>query len=254
MTPNWCWTLQGQITLYMYNNCPWFPNFTPFRSMTSRFWDTGHTCKWDKCTEWPKITLNTTRPYVPYMYVTSIHESQISLNFALRRSIFEIMAILRQVHRMTSNWPWTPQGQITLYVYNNCPCVSDFIPFRSTANLFELQVILRQVHRITPKWHWTLQGQRYTTYMLLMSLSPKCHFVLPYDQPFSWYRTFYNSKLTTMFNVQNKNKKKLPKIQNMKFHNSWYNFGRDMNCWEQICCALSEEMSFEVFFSHMVPC
>ena len=85
-----------------------------------------------------KMTLITTRSYVPHIYATSIHESQISLHFAPRRSIFEIKAMLRQVHRMTSNWPWTLQGQISLYVYNNCPWVSDFIPFRPMTSLFRV--------------------------------------------------------------------------------------------------------------------
>ncbi len=42
-----------------------------------------------------------------------------------------------------------------------------------------------------PKWHWTPQGQRYTTYVLLVSLSPKFRPVSPYDQRFLWYRTFF---------------------------------------------------------------
>ena len=51
-------------------------------------------------------------------------------------------------------------------------------------------------------------------------------------------------------------------MQNLKFHNSLYNFiqlcttlvetlpiGVGMNFGEQICCALSEEVSLEFFFS-----
>ena len=77
--------------------------------------------------------------------------------------------------------------------------------------IFELQAIFRQVHRMTPKGSWTLQDQRYTTYVLLVSSSPKFHSVLLYDQPFSKYRTFYNYPLTTMLNGPKKNKKKMPK-------------------------------------------
>ncbi len=46
-----------------------------------------------------------------------------------------------------------------------------------------------------------------------------------YDRRLPRYRTFYNSSLTTMLNVK-KEEKKMQKIQNLKFHNSLYNFGR----------------------------
>ncbi len=151
------------------------------------------------------MPLNTTRSCVAHIYVTSIHESQISLHFTLRPTIFEIQAIFRQVLGMTPNWPWTPQDQITLYMYNNCLRASNFTPLRFTTS--RLQAILRQVNRMTPKWPWTLQDQRYTTYVLLVSPSPKLHSVLLYDQPFSKYRTFYNSPLSTMLNGPKKNKK-----------------------------------------------
>ena len=45
----------------------------------------------------------------------------------------------------------------------------------------------------------------------------------------------------------------MPKNQNLKFHLSFNNFGRDpppgvyMNFGEQIWCVLSEEMSFQIF-------
>ncbi len=49
------------------------------------------------------MILNPTRSNIPHVCVTSIHESQISLRFAVRRAIFEMQAILRTVHRMTPN-------------------------------------------------------------------------------------------------------------------------------------------------------
>ncbi len=59
----------------------------------------------------PQMTLNPTRSKVPHIRVTSVPESQITLRFAIRPAVFEIEAILRQVDRMTSIWPWTLQGQ-----------------------------------------------------------------------------------------------------------------------------------------------
>ncbi len=105
---------------------------------------------WDKCTEWPQIDLEPHKVKLPYICITSVRDSQILVRFALWPALFEIQAILRQVHRMTPNWPWT------------------------------------------------LLGQRYTTYVLLVSPSPKFCSVLLYDQRFPWYRTFYNSPLHSL--------------------------------------------------------
>ena len=142
----------------MCYQCPWVPNFTPFRSTTSSFRDTGHfetsalndpkltlnPARWNYPiyvylvslipkfhpaslfgqpfsryshfeTSAPndlKMNLNTTRPCVPHIYVTSIHESQSLLQSDLRQAILEIQAILRQLHRMTSNW--NPNWTLTL--------------------------------------------------------------------------------------------------------------------------------------------
>ena len=117
----------------MYNQCLWFPDFTPFCSMTSPFWDAGYFET--SAPNDPKVTLNQARSNYP-LCMTSVRDSQISLRFALRPALFKIQAILRQVHQMTPNWPWALQRQITLYLYNNCPRVSNFTPFRSMASHF----------------------------------------------------------------------------------------------------------------------
>ncbi len=202
IAPNRHWSLQGEITvyIYMYNQCPWFPNFTQFHSTISRFRDTGNfeTSALNNC----KITLNTKRSYRPHIDVTSIQESQISLRFALRPDVFRILAILRQVHRMTPNLYWILKGQITLYMYSNFPRDSNFSRFYSTTSLIRVTGHFETGVPNYPQMSWTLQGQRYTTYVLLVSPSPKFHSVLLYNQPFSRYRTFYNSSLTTMLNGQ----------------------------------------------------
>ncbi len=73
-----------------------------------------------------------------------------------------------EMHRMTSNWPWTPH-----YAPNTCQvCVG-----------FTLRLAV------------------------------------------SSYRTAYNSSLASMLNVWKR--KKMINIQNVKFHNSFKNFGRD---------------------------
>ncbi len=145
ITPKWPWTLQGQrypinvtsvhesqISLRFVLNQP-FSRYRPF---------------WNMCTE---CDLEPCKIKLPYTWITGVHDSQISLRFTLRPALFEIQTILRQVPQMTPNWPWTLQRQITIYLYNSCPRVSNFIPFRYMASRFELSH-LRHVHRMTSKW------------------------------------------------------------------------------------------------------
>ena len=75
-----------------------------------------------------------------------------------------------------------------------------------------------------------------------------------YDQRIPRYRTSYNSPLTTMLTPppQKKKNKKCQKIQNFNFHYSFttliQTLPRSIHIfWEQIWCALSEEISFETF-------
>ncbi len=61
------------------------------------------------------MTLNTTRSNVPHIRFTSSPESQISIHFPLRPLYIvvelRIVVVLRAVHRMTPQWPWTLRGQ-----------------------------------------------------------------------------------------------------------------------------------------------
>ncbi len=56
---------------------------------------------WDKCTEWPKRTLNPTRSKVPQIYFTSVHESHL---FAVAGSFDTSVPNDPKLH-------WTLQGQ-----------------------------------------------------------------------------------------------------------------------------------------------
>ncbi len=83
-----------------------------------------------------------------------------------------------------------------------------------------------EMHRVTPKWTWTLNSQKYPIHPKYSPLGSKFWSVSLYGQQFPRYGTFYHFPLTTMLNAP-KRTKKLPKIQNLKFHNSLSNFGRD---------------------------
>ena len=118
----------------MYNYSPRVSTSTPFRSTASRFWDTGHFDT--SAPNDPQIDLEPYKVKLPHMSYCCVHESQISLRFALWPVVFEMQPILRQGHRMTSKWPWTLQGQITPYVLLLCSRVPNFTPFCSMTNHF----------------------------------------------------------------------------------------------------------------------
>ena len=104
------------------------------------------------------------------------------------------------------------------------------------------------------KLNITLTSQKYPIYTKYLPLMSKVLSVSLYDRWLQRYHTFYNSPLTTMLNIK-KEQQNLPKIQNLKLHNSLYKFGRPflgvcMNFWEQTCCALSDKMSFELFIPY----
>ncbi len=124
-----------------------------------------------------------------------------------------------------------------------------------------------EIHLMTPNWPWTFNSQKYTIYTNDLPLRSKFSPVSLYDLRFPRYCTFYHFLLTTMLNVAikeqkkkicqnmheflganllwnfrqdvflsffspiwshvNEKKKKVTKIQNFKFRQSLYNFGRD---------------------------
>ena len=130
MTPKWWWTLKAQ-RYPIYDHYPWVPNYSPICSTASHFWVTGHfetlrgqSPKFhsaslyrrcfqvtDKCTEWPLNDLEHEEVkgalYICYNYPWVLNFTP----FALRPAIFELQAILRQVHQMTSKSLWTIIGQ-----------------------------------------------------------------------------------------------------------------------------------------------
>ncbi len=69
--PIWPWTLKSQRYPICMYNCPWFPNFSPFHSKVAIFelWPF-----WDKCIEWPQMTLNTKRINIP-IYILQLRPS-----------------------------------------------------------------------------------------------------------------------------------------------------------------------------------
>ena len=181
MTPNWPWTLQGlrypiyvtsvresQILLHFTLRNP-FLSYRPF---------------WDKCTEWPQMTLNLTRSNVPHICITTIPGSQISLRFTVRPALFEIQTIVRQAHRTTPNRPSTLQCQSTLYMYNlNVPGSQ----IHSVLLYDEPFLSYRPFWDKCTEWPQTdLEPYKFkgTPYMLLVSASPKFYSISLYETHF----------------------------------------------------------------------
>ncbi len=94
----------------------------------------------------------------------SIHESEISLRFALWPAVFEIQAMLKMCTKLPSNDLEPYKVKCTTYM-----CVT---------SIHESQISLRftlwaaifwdtgnfETSALTPKWHWILQSQGYFMY------------------------------------------------------------------------------------------
>ena len=79
---------------------PRLENFTPFSSTAIYFRDTGDFET--SAPNEPKMTLNTKRPKVLHMHITTTPPPQpMSRGFALQPPAFELLAILRQIQQMT---------------------------------------------------------------------------------------------------------------------------------------------------------
>ena len=127
----------------------------------------------DKCSEWPQISLNTTR--------SKVLESQISLHYALRPTVPSYLPFWDKC----AGWP---QNDVEHYKVKATPLyvtsrlwsqISVRFPLRPAIS--ELQGILRQVDRMTPKWHWTLQLRSKVPHIYVLLVSPNqisLHFAL----------------------------------------------------------------------------
>ncbi len=166
------------------------------------------------------MTLNNTRViWTPYICVTSIHKSHITLRFTLRPIIFKIQAILRQMHQMTPNWLWPIQVKWSYICTKTVPESQISLSFTLRPSVFKLHTIFRQVHQMTPKWHICVKDVPESQISLFCSMTSRfqvdiAHFIIPID---------YHVNAPP----NKKDKNKFPKIQNLKFHNSLNNFGRD---------------------------
>ena len=100
------YTIKGTPYMLLVSTSPKFHSVSPY---DQSFRDTGQFET--RVPNDPKMSLNTTRLYVSHICVTSIQKSHSSLRFTLRWAVFKIQAIVRQVPRMTPNWPSTLQGQ-----------------------------------------------------------------------------------------------------------------------------------------------
>ncbi len=89
---------------------PRVPNFTRFALWLDRYTE-WHQDRW--C--W-KLKGQTSQRY-PNWILQLPTTCQISLRFALCTSVFELQAILRQVHRMIPTWPWTLKGFDSVLLY-----------------------------------------------------------------------------------------------------------------------------------------
>ena len=121
-------------------------------------------------------------------------ESRISLRFTLRPVVWSY----RPFETNVPNDPIMALNTKRVKVPHICvtSVLESQISVRFILRLavFELQDIFK--HQGTQKRHWTLQGQRFPKYVLPMSLCPRFHSVLLYNQALSTCETIENRKCT----------------------------------------------------------
>ena len=116
-----CQIGQSAATSCVDYQCPLVPNFTSF-------WSAGNPFELQAIlkTSAPKaatVNLNSQR-YTHHICVTGVRESQISLSFAARRSVFEIGE-----NSKCTELPQTDLKHLTVYIQSTYPRGSNFGPF-----------------------------------------------------------------------------------------------------------------------------
>ncbi len=132
MTPNSPWTLQGHITLHMYNYSPRVSNFTLFCSTTSRFRDSGHSET--SVMKDSKMTLMLSKvECTPYM----CHWCPWVPGFTAHSTTSRFWDTGHCETKYTE-WPHNDLNttKSNAYMKNVCPQISNFISSRSTTSRF----------------------------------------------------------------------------------------------------------------------
>ncbi len=149
----------------MYNYCPRFSNFIPFRSTTSHFWDVGH---FEKYTEYDPKWPWTLQGHMYPRYVLLVSTSPTFHSFLLYNQPF---SGYRPFWDKCTEWPQINlepyKVKLPSNPYNYSPWVSNFTLWPAVFGRW--RPFWDKVHRMTTKLShpWTLQGQSYTTYVLL---------------------------------------------------------------------------------------
>ncbi len=147
----------------------------------------------------PKITFNTnSSKYTPYIvYCTTL--STKFTRFALQPSIFELQAILRQVHWITPKLPWTLKGQrYPIYTCNNYPT-----PFSSTAGCFWVTGDFDTSALHDPKIAWSTKRCQRCPYMLYFT--PFCSMISHFqDIGIFHFPIVHKDKFQSFFKKKNK--------------------------------------------------
>ena len=191
ITPTWTWTHNSQnYTLDALNTYPRNTNFVQFCSTTSRFRDTRSS----------KIGNAPNDP---------------TLNLTFKSTLY------------------------TLNTYPRCP---NLVHFALQPAVFKIQGCRKtEMCRMTPNSTWTLNTQSYPVYTEYLYQRPKFWSVSLHDQRFPRHRTFYHSPLTPILNIKKNKNCHLYTTLVETLLRSMPEFV------EQICCMLSDKMSFEVF-------
>ncbi len=113
----------------------------------------------------------------------------VCINLAVQRSVnIEVESSNKvikklEMHRMTPNWPWTPNSDKYSATTKELPLSLKFWSILLCDHWFSRCKVAPkpEIHWMTPNWTWTLNSQKYSIYTKYLPLRPKFWSVSLYD-------------------------------------------------------------------------
>ncbi len=196
----------------------------------------------------------------PYrIHVSSIPESQISIHFPLQPAVFEIQAILRQMHQITPKWPWSLQGQ-RYSMFNCIPESQISLRFALRPAIFKISHILyfpieyhvKQLKRWKKMPKIKISNSTILLTTLVEALPRSTHERILGNKSDVFLQGRCHLKLLLPYGSMLTKTKKMAKNTIRNFTIPWTTVVETLLSsmhvyWEWIWCVLSEEMAFETF-------
>ena len=116
-----------------------------------------------KCTEWPKMTLKTTRSTLPIYILQVSSKCEASTCLTLRPAVLELQDILSQVHWLTPKTTLATTRSKVWHIYSTSSPESQY-PFPSMISYFQVASKRQQLIFITVPEEWPYESFCKTPY------------------------------------------------------------------------------------------